>query len=65
VVGSLGWARCAAAPTLETILDRAVDRALNGDKSSERLLWETLADYLSDYRDLRVMLEHAREHTRA
>ena len=48
--------------TLAAILDEAVARALDGDKACERLLWETLADYLSDYRDMRSILEHAREH---
>jgi hypothetical protein len=49
---------------LATILDEAVARAMDGDEACERLLWETLADYLSDYRDMRSILEHAREHPR-
>jgi hypothetical protein len=52
-------------PTLEEILERTVAHALNGDEACERLLWEILAGYLSDYRDLRSMLEYAREHPRA
>jgi len=51
-------------PTLEAILDRVAVRALDGDEACERLLWETLAGYLSDYRDLRLTLEYAREHPR-
>jgi hypothetical protein len=51
-----------SAPTLATILDEAVARALDGDEACEHLLWETLAGYLSDYRDLRSILEYAREH---
>jgi hypothetical protein len=49
-------------PTLAAILDDAVARALDGDEACERFLWETLAVYLSDYRDLRSILEYAREH---
>lgn len=48
--------------TLAAILDEAVARAMDGDEAYERLLWEILADYLSDYRDMRSTLEHAREH---
>lgn len=48
--------------TLAAILDEAAARALDGDEACERLLWETLADYLRDYRDMRSILEHAREH---
>jgi hypothetical protein len=47
---------------LAAILDEAVARALDGDETCERFLWETLAGYLSDYRDLRSILERAREH---
>lgn len=47
---------------LAAILDEAVARALDGDESCERFLWETLADYLSDYRDMRSILERVREH---
>jgi hypothetical protein len=46
---------------LAAILDEAVAHALDGDETCERFLWETLAGYLSDYRDLRSILEHARE----
>jgi predicted negative regulator of RcsB-dependent stress response len=47
--------------TLAVILDEAVARALDGDETCERFLWETLAGYLSDYRDMRSILEYARE----
>jgi len=51
----------AAGRTLATILDETVARALDGDEACEHLLWETLAGYLSDYRDLRSVLEYVRE----
>lgn len=47
--------------TLATVLDEAAARALDGDEACEHLLWETLAGYLSDYRDLRSILEYARD----
>lgn len=43
------------------ILDEAVARAIDGDEVCEHLLWEILADYVSDCRDRRSILEYAHE----
>jgi hypothetical protein len=49
-------------PAPATALDLAAARALDGDEECERLLWQTLIDALTDYRDLRSILEYIREH---
>jgi hypothetical protein len=51
-------------PVPATALDLAAARALDGDTECERLLWQTLIDALTDYRDVRSILEYIREHPR-
>lgn len=46
-------------PTRHLELDVVTARAQKGDEACERYLWETLIDDLTDYRDLRAILEYA------
>jgi hypothetical protein len=36
----------------------------NGDEACKRYLWETLIDDLTDYRDIRRVLDYLHEHAR-
>jgi hypothetical protein len=52
-------------PTRHTDLDVLAVRAQNGDEVCERYMWETLIDDLTDYRDIRGVLDYLHEHPRA
>jgi hypothetical protein len=49
-------------PTRHADLDVLAARAHDGDETCKRYLWETLIDDLTDYRDVRWVLEYLHEH---
>ncbi|MCA1679447.1 MAG: hypothetical protein LC777_11090 [Actinobacteria bacterium] len=67
MLGLFGWLLCwdrserrdhERPPTRHTDLDVLAARARNGDETCKRYLWETLIDDLTDYRDVRWVLEY-------
>ncbi len=52
-------------PPYQTDLDILATRAQNGDEACKRFLWETLIDDLTDYRDVRSLLDYLQERPRA